>query len=40
MNNLPELYDLIVKRAAPELPVKYSKYLSPIYKYSYVDVEK
>jgi hypothetical protein len=28
-----KLYDLIVQQPCPELPLKYSKYLSPLYKY-------
>lgn len=31
-NNLPQLYDLIVEKPSPELPVKYGKYLTPIYR--------
>lgn len=40
MGNLPELYDLIVKKSSPELPIKYSKFLNPIYKYSFYEIGK
>ena len=31
-SNLPQLYDLIVEKSSPELPVKYGKILNPIYR--------
>ncbi len=31
-SNLPQLYNSIVKNPPPELPVKYSKYVAPIFK--------
>ena len=31
--NLIKLYDSIVKQPCPDLPIKYSKYLTPLYKY-------
>lgn len=30
--NLPQLYDLIVEKPSPELPIRYAKYLTPIYR--------
>jgi serine/threonine protein kinase len=33
INSLPELYEMIVKNPPQDLPIKYSKYLNPIYKY-------
>ena len=32
IKNLPQLYDMIVKIPTPDLPIKYSKYLNPIFK--------
>ena len=31
-SNLPQLYDLIVEKPSPELPVKFGKILNPIYR--------